>query len=54
MAGKVNFPELIRILHSNGYNGSITIEREISGEQQLADIREAAAKLRQIIASLEN
>lgn len=54
MQGKVNFPELLKILHANGYNGSITIEREISGEQQLADIKMAAAKLREIIASLEN
>lgn len=54
MQGKVNYPELIRILHEIGYCGSITIEREISGEQQLADIRMASAKLREIIASLEN
>lgn len=36
--GQVNFPALIAGLRALGYDGAITIEREISGEQQIADI----------------
>lgn len=36
--GKVDFPKLIGRLRELGYDGSLTIEREISGPQQLADI----------------
>jgi len=36
--GKVNFPLLIARLKETGYDGPITIEREISGEQQRQDI----------------
>ncbi len=36
--GKVDFPRLITRLKELGYDGSLTIEREISGPQQLADI----------------
>jgi len=39
--GKVNFPVLIPKLKSLGFNGAITIEREISGPQQTADIKRA-------------
>jgi sugar phosphate isomerase/epimerase len=41
----VNFPALIAKLKALGYTGSLTIEREISGEQQIADIRSAMALL---------
>ena len=37
-AGKVNFPLLISRLKELGYKGPLTIEREISGEQQIQDI----------------
>lgn len=37
-AGRVNFPLLISKLKAYGYTGALTIEREISGEQQTADI----------------
>jgi sugar phosphate isomerase/epimerase len=37
--GRVNFPALIDRLTALGYSGALTIEREISGEQQIADIR---------------
>lgn len=37
--GKVNFPVFIPKLKSLGYEGALTIEREISGPQQEADIR---------------
>ena len=37
----MNFPAFIAKLKSQGYDGDITIEREISGEQQRLDILEA-------------
>jgi L-ribulose-5-phosphate 3-epimerase len=37
--GRVNFPVFIPKLKSFGYKGALTIEREISGPQQIADIR---------------
>jgi L-ribulose-5-phosphate 3-epimerase len=39
--GRVNFPVLIPKLKALGYTGALTIEREISGPQQIADIRHA-------------
>lgn len=39
--GKVDFPALISKLKSLGYAGTLTIEREISGEQQIIDIKQA-------------
>ncbi|NLE45758.1 MAG: sugar phosphate isomerase/epimerase [Chloroflexi bacterium] len=50
--GRVNFPALLRGLRSLGYNGALTIEREISGPQQIADIRAGKQFLEEIIASL--
>lgn len=48
-AGKVDFPALIRGLRAHGFDGSLTIEREIDGEQQLKDIRDAQAYLRGLL-----
>ena len=39
--GNANIPAVIRALDSFGYNGTFTIEREISGEQQIKDIIKA-------------
>jgi len=39
--GRVNFPVLIAALKALGYTGPLTIEREISGPRQIADIRAA-------------
>lgn len=47
--GKVNFPEVIRGLHRLSYTGPITIEREISGAQQEADIRASKQYLEKLI-----
>ena len=47
--GKVNFPALIAKLKSIGYDGPITIEREISGDQQIKDILTAKALLESLI-----
>ncbi|WP_320128496.1 sugar phosphate isomerase/epimerase family protein [uncultured Sphaerochaeta sp.] len=47
--GKVDFPRLIAKLKELGYDGSITIEREISGDEQIKDILEAKKLLEQLI-----
>ncbi len=47
--GKVDFRALFRRLHEFGYDGDVTIEREIDGEQQREDIRFARDYLTQII-----
>lgn len=39
--GRVDFPRLIAKLKSFGYTGALTIEREITGEQQIIDIERA-------------
>lgn len=41
--GQVNFPALLAKLKAMGYDGPITIEREIDGEQQIVDILKAKA-----------
>ena len=50
--GKVNFPLLLKGLKAHGYDGSLTIEREITGEQQIKDILETQQYLNQLIAQL--
>jgi sugar phosphate isomerase/epimerase len=47
--GRVNFPALIEGLKKLNYTGPITIEREISGPKQEADIRESKAFLEKLI-----
>ena len=47
--GKVDFPALFQKLHGLGYDGYVTIEREISGDQQTRDILEAKVYLQTII-----
>ncbi len=49
--GQVNFPEFIRKLKKVGYRGPLIIEREISGDQQLADMRSAITFLKKEIQS---
>ena len=51
--GKANFPALIRKLHECGYDGSLTIEREISGEQQTKDILKTKVYLEQLLSEIE-
>ncbi|MGN0171185.1 MAG: sugar phosphate isomerase/epimerase family protein [Acutalibacteraceae bacterium] len=50
--GKVDFPALLKKLAALGYDGSITIEREIEGDQQAADILTARELLLSIINKL--
>ena len=46
--GKVNFPALLEKMKNDGYDGYITIEREIKGEKQIADIIRARDLLRSL------
>lgn len=47
--GKVDFPRLIDRLKQLNYQGAVTIEREISGPQQVADVQEAKTYLEKLI-----
>jgi len=47
--GKVNFPVVIAKLKKFGYQNPLTIEREISGEKQTADILASKAYLEKLI-----
>jgi L-ribulose-5-phosphate 3-epimerase len=47
--GKVDFPRIIERLKQLNYQGAVTIEREISGPQQVADVREAKDYLERLI-----
>ena len=50
--GKVDFPAFFKKLKELGYDGPVTIEREITGEQQMIDIRESIIYLNGIISNL--
>lgn len=50
--GKVDFPAFFKKLKELGYDGPVTIEREITGEQQMIDIRESIVYLNGIISNL--
>lgn len=47
--GKVNFPVFIKRLKEIGYKGPLTIEREISGPKQTADIKASKIYLEKLI-----
>lgn len=47
--GKVNFPLFIKKLKETGYDGPMTIEREISGDEQIKDIKDTIDYLRRLI-----
>jgi len=47
--GRVNFPVLISKLKELNYSGSLTIEREISGPQQIIDIKRGKKYLEELI-----
>lgn len=47
--GKVDFRGVFEKLHELGYDSFVTIEREISGEQQIKDIRHAKDYLQALI-----
>ncbi len=50
--GKVDFKAFLAGLKALGYDGHLTIEREISGEQQAKDILESKALLESIYAEV--
>jgi L-ribulose-5-phosphate 3-epimerase len=47
--GKVDFPVIISRLKEMKYQGAVTIEREISGERQMEDVRRAKEYLQNLI-----
>ena len=47
--GKVNFEKLIPRLKEVGYDKTLIIEREISGDQQIVDIKNAKVFLEELI-----
>lgn len=50
--GKVDFAALFRRLRELGYDGDITIEREIKGERQLADILSSREYMNKLLANI--
>jgi sugar phosphate isomerase/epimerase len=50
--GKVNFRVLVPKLYALGFRGVLTIEREISGPQQIQDIRRGRRRLEAIVGRL--
>ena len=51
--GMANIPEVLKRLKEVGYTGNLIIEREISGEKQIADILHAKKYLEEILATME-
>lgn len=47
--GLANFPELLKLLDECGYDGPLTIEREIDGEKQKRDIADTVAYLKKLL-----
>ena len=47
--GMANIPEVIKRLKAAGYKGNWIIEREISGEQQIKDVKETVEYLKNIL-----
>ena len=45
----MDFPKIVEKLKALGYDGTLTIEREISGEQQIKDILESKLYLESLI-----
>lgn len=50
--GRANIPAIIKKLYELGYTGTLTIEREITGEQQIKDIITARELLRRCMAEI--
>ena len=51
--GKVDFLKVFTRLHELGYTGAITIEREISGPQQMEDVEKEKAYLEGVLARVQ-
>lgn len=50
-SGKVNFPQFLTRLASLKYHGPLIIEREISGDQQIKDIKKAITYLSALLSA---
>jgi sugar phosphate isomerase/epimerase len=48
--GKANIPAIVKRLQELGYDGTLTIEREISGDEQVRDIVAAKELLESALA----
>ena len=48
--GKANIPAIVKRLQELGYDGTLTIEREISGDEQVRDIVAAKELLEKALA----
>jgi L-ribulose-5-phosphate 3-epimerase len=51
--GYVDFLKVFKKLHADGYTGAITIEREISGPQQLEDVKKEKIYLEDVLAKVQ-
>jgi L-ribulose-5-phosphate 3-epimerase len=51
--GYVDFLKVFKKLHADGYTGAITIEREISGPQQLEDVKKEKIYLADVLAKVQ-
>ena len=51
--GEVDFMRVLTELHALGYKGAVTIERETSGSQQIADVRAEKVYLEGILARIQ-
>ncbi len=49
--GLANIPEVVRRLRAIGYSGNFVIEREISGEKQMKDIKDTLAYIKEILSA---
>ena len=50
--GDVNFQQVFSKLHAIGYTGAVTIERETSGPQQIADVKAEKRYLEHVLAPI--
>jgi L-ribulose-5-phosphate 3-epimerase len=50
--GEVDFPKVLSMLHSLGYKGAVTIERETSGPQQIEDVKAEKLYLENILKKI--
>lgn len=50
--GRVDFHKVLAKLHALRYQGAVTIEREISGPQQMEDVRQEKIYLEKILAEV--
>ena len=51
--GDVDFLKVFTTLHAAGYKGAVTIERETSGPQQVADVRDEKLYLERILVKVK-